>query len=84
MENEEALQPWLEGFSFGATRVGVRHPTLSADAKTREWVWHPAPGTLAFLLSQVSKTSVQFHDILYTLFREMLYTSARALASAEV
>jgi len=27
---------------------------------------------------------VQFHDILYTLSREILYTSARAQASAEV
>jgi hypothetical protein len=27
---------------------------------------------------------VQFHDILYTLFRDILYTSARAHVSAEV
>jgi hypothetical protein len=36
------------------------------------------------LLSHISKASFQFHDILYTLFRDMLYTSARAQASAEV
>jgi ribosomal protein L20 len=31
-----------------------------------------------------AKNAVQFHDILYTLFRDILYTSARAQASAEV
>ena len=49
------------------------HLCLCMDGRNGSWgLWYPR------------SQNVQFHDILYTLFREMLYTSARALASAEV
>jgi len=41
-------------------------------------------GGASEVVSQVSESSVQFHDTLYTMSQDILYTSARVLASAEV